>query len=281
MMAQPNKGQPLAYHRQKVVYLPRVDKKLGAIWQPQSVSASQGNNDGGQLNPERQPLGNIVGSCLPEANRHTLRREEVRFGTWNVTGLGNREAELLDALVTYKLDVLGVAETWLKKGVEVEIPGYRWIGVAGENVSGKGGGVGFLLKDSIWNVVGEVIEVSSRIISMSLKVGGKDCSVIQVYAPTNDAPIEVKNMFWLQLREAVEKCRRKSSVIVMGDMNGRVGSRAEDVEVVGSYGEEVVNENGECLLELCRGSDLVVLNGWFPHKKVHKMTCAKNGRRDR
>ena len=33
-----------------------------------------------------------------------------------------------------------------------------------------------------------------------------------------------------------------------------------------------MNENGECLLELCEGSDLVVLNGFFPHKKVHKMT---------
>ena len=83
---------------------------------------------------------------------------------------------------------------------------------------------------------------------------------------------EVKDRFWAQLREEVEKCRRKAAVIVMGDMNGRVASQTEDVEVVGRYGEEIVNENGECLLELCRGSDLVVLNGWFPQKKVHKMT---------
>ena len=46
----------------------------------------------------------------------------------------------------------------------------------------------------------------------------------------------------------------------------------ENVEVVDRYGEVIVNENGECLLELCRGSDLVILNGFFPHKKVHKMT---------
>ena len=131
MMAQHNKGQPLAY-RQKVVYLPRVHKKVGTVSEPQSMIASQGTNDGGQLNPEGRPLenisrGNISGSCLPEAKRHTFRREEVRFGTWNVTGLGNREAELLDALMTYKLDVLGVSETCLKKSMEVKIPGYKWI----------------------------------------------------------------------------------------------------------------------------------------------------------
>ena len=78
MMAQHNKGQPLAYH-QKVVYLPRVDKKVGTASEPQSVIAPQGINDGGQLNPEGRPFGNISGS-LPEAERHTLRKEEVRFG---------------------------------------------------------------------------------------------------------------------------------------------------------------------------------------------------------
>ncbi len=44
---------------------------------------------------------------------------------------------------------LGLAETWLKKGVELDIPGYKWTGVAGENKTGRGGGVGFLVKDRI------------------------------------------------------------------------------------------------------------------------------------
>ena len=33
-----------------------------------------------------------------------------------------------------------------------------------------------------------------------------------------------------------------------------------------------LHENGACCLEMCRGSDIVVMNGWFSHKKVHKMT---------
>ena len=36
--------------------------------------------------------------------------------------------------------------------------------------------------------------------------------------------------------------------------------------------EGIVNENDESLLELCRGSDLVVLNVFFPHKKFNRMT---------
>jgi hypothetical protein len=168
--------------------------------------------------------------------------------------------------------MLGVAETWLKQGVEVEIPGYKWIGVAGDNESGRGGGVGFLVKEELWSMVSEVMVVSSRIISVAVKVGSRECWVFQVYAPTNEYHKEVKERFWAQLRSEVEKRRRSAAVIVMGDLNGRIGSRLEDADIVGSYGEETVNENGESLLELCRGSDLVVLNGFFPHKKVHKMT---------
>ena len=56
----------------------------------------------------------------------------------------------------------------------------------------------------------------------------------------------MKDRFWDHLNEEVKKCRRKAAVIVMSDMNGRVGSWTENVEVVGRYGEEIVNEDGEC-----------------------------------
>ena len=102
-------------------------------------------------------------------------------------------------------------------------------------------------------------------------VSGKTWRMLQVYAPINDAVDEVRERFWLSLREEVE-IKRSAEVIIMGDLNARVGNRREDQDIVGQYGEEVVNENGKSCLELCRGSNLVVLNGWFPHKKVHKMT---------
>jgi hypothetical protein len=60
--------------------------------------------------------------------------------------------------------------------------------------------------------------------------------------------------------------------VVLGDLNGRVGSRQEDWEIVHRDGEEVVNENGESFLKLCRGGDMIIMNGWFPYKKVRKMT---------
>jgi hypothetical protein len=54
----------------------------------------------------------------------------------------------------------------------------------------------------------------------------------------------------------------------MGDMNGR---KTGDT-VVGSFGEEKVNENGERLIKLCSQTSLKIWNGVFNHKNIHKYT---------
>ena len=127
--------------------------------------------------------------------------------------------ELLDACRKYKLDILGVSETWLKEGQLLDIPGFRWVGIAGENQSGKGGGVGFLVKDALWETVAEVVKVSKRILGLYLKVGKKMCWVYQVYAPVNDAPVDIRMAFWSELRDEVERRRKNAEIIVMGNLN--------------------------------------------------------------
>src|SRR5271156_4474189 len=103
MMAQHNKGQPLAY-RQKVVNLPKVVKHRGTGRRksPQSLIAPQGSNDGGQLKPERRPCGIIpldnLGSCSPETPfTGKVHLEETGSEIWYLEcyWLGNRETELL------------------------------------------------------------------------------------------------------------------------------------------------------------------------------------------
>lgn len=54
----------------------------------------------------------------------------------------------------------------------------------------------------------------------------------------------------------------------MGDMNARVG-RELTSRIVGRYGEEVRNDNGSRLLELCDRYDLKVANTFFLHKTIH------------
>lgn len=54
----------------------------------------------------------------------------------------------------------------------------------------------------------------------------------------------------------------------MGDLNGRVGDDAEQwPDVLGKYGEETKNDNGDRILNLCATNGMVVGNSKFPHKK--------------
>ncbi len=51
------------------------------------------------------------------------------------------------------------------------------------------------MRKRIWNLVGKIIEVSSRVIRLLLKTGKRGCWLLQVYAPVNDATKEVTEKF--------------------------------------------------------------------------------------
>ena len=57
----------------------------------------------------------------------------------------------------------------------------------------------------------------------------------------------------------------------MGDMNGRIGRKTGDT-IVGNFGEDTINDNGERLIELCTQTSLKIWNGFFNHKNIHKYT---------
>jgi len=41
---------------------------------------------------------------------------------------------------------------------------------------------------------------------------------------------------------------------------------------VGPIGEEVINNNGDKLLDICEHNSLKSLNGYFKHKRIHQYT---------
>jgi hypothetical protein len=42
---------------------------------------------------------------------------------------------------------------------------------------------------------------------------------------------------------------------------------------VGPFGEEIINDNGDKLIDVCEQNSLKILNGYFKHKKIHQYTC--------
>ena len=58
---------------------------------------------------------------------------------------------------------------------------------------------------------------------------------------------------------------------VIGDLNARVGNMKVE-NVVGPFGVEGINENGEKLIELCLTNSLMIGNTWFKKRMIHKYT---------
>ena len=50
-------------------------------------------------------------------------------------------------------------------------------------------------------------------------------SVIQIYAPTNEADDEVKDDFYEHLQQIVDKVLRHDMLLVIGDWNAKVGEQ--------------------------------------------------------
>ena len=94
--------------------------------------------------------------------------------------------------------------------------------------------------------------VNDRLIYARFNTRTIKLSIIQCYAPTNQAEEDDKNGFYEALEKVMEEIPRHDMIYIIGDMNAKVGSSNDGHErSMGNHGIGVRNENGEKLLEFC------------------------------
>ena len=115
--------------------------------------------------------------------------------------------------------------------------------------------------------------VNSRIIQARLKGRQTNLSIIQCYAPTNDSNDRDKEVFYKQLQATFQNVHCRDLLLVMGDLNVKVGSDNLNFErVMGREGYGVQNDNGERLVEWCAFNNMIIGGTLFPHRNIHKLT---------
>ena len=77
-------------------------------------------------------------------------------------------------------------------------------------------------------------------------------TVIQVYAPTNNAEEAEVEQFYEDLQNLLELTPKRDVLVIIGDWNAKVGSQ-EIPGVTGKFGLGVQNEAGQRLTEFCQG----------------------------
>ena len=103
-------------------------------------------------------------------------------------------------------------------------------------------------------------------------------TVINVYAPhsgiVSETP-EALDEFYNELNKTyrtIQKDGTSSQIFIGGDFNGRVGSRSEAEECIGSYARGTRNENGQALVDFCTLNNLFITNTAFQHPMKHRTT---------
>ena len=101
-------------------------------------------------------------------------------------------------------------------------------------------------------------------------------SVLCAYAPTAKATPGVKEKFYTELQDAMDKVPPSDILIVGGDFNARVGvldgSNVLWRGILGRHGLSERNQSGEELLEFCAMNELSIMNTWYEKKEIHQGT---------
>lgn len=136
-------------------------------------------------------------------------------------------------------------------------------------------GVAFMMDKKAQRALISWEPVSSRIITarFNTRLKKKSMYVILCYAPTNEAEEEKKTDFYDLLQATIDKAKANDLVLVMGDMNAKVGSRNDNYKpIMGTQGLGDMNDNGQLFADFCLENDLVIGGSLFPHKTKHKAT---------
>ena len=221
--------------------------------------------DGSQTHREADiPIANILG---PKTTK--------RVGCWNVRTLyqTGRLAQVVKEMTNYSISLLGLSETrWTGTGKRQLATGHT-IAFSGRSDDQHDRGVALIMDQTAHKSLIEWRPISERLMAARFNSSYTKLTVIVCYAPTEVAESADKEAFYDKLQETVESTPRHDVLLVLGDLNAKVGQDNTGKEsTMGTHGCGIRNNNGERLVELCEENNLVIGGTIFPHKDIHKWT---------
>lgn len=203
--------------------------------------------------------------------RIKLRKRTMKIGTWNIRGLRNKEGEIIRELENRKQNIMVLTET-KKKGNGMEIKGsyiHLYSGVQKHQRAKRG--VSVLIKKKLQKYITSWEPIDENLIKVNISLYGHKTTVIGVYAISEDEPVHTKENFFNKLNDIIEGIGNTREIIIAGDFNSRTGQQTGN-KIIGPHGENIINDNGLRLINICEQNSLQILNGFYKHKEIHKYT---------
>ena len=176
--------------------------------------------------------------------------DELRLGFLNCRGWHSREVDVKMMLGKLDLDVMGLAETFLRREEEIEVGGYMWHGQNRQYCKRASGGVRLLVKKHL-----KVLPLRSQtegVVWVEVRLEKeRKLAVGVVYINPEGVRVENTEKQFEGMQEEISRLQQKGfSIVLMGDFNPHIG-----------LGEEQSpNRNGQKLLNVVWACDLRVGN---------------------
>ncbi|KAL8610128.1 hypothetical protein ACOMHN_024594 [Nucella lapillus] len=221
---------------------------------------------------------------IPGYHKRKPTAKPISIAAWNIrTLLDRKEAkrpERRTVIVTrelqrYKIDIATLSETiFLDKGQLNEVGSGYTIYWSGRRAERKAG-VGFAIRTPLISRLESQLQgINDRIMTLRLPLSENAyATMISVYAPTMTNQGENKEAFYQQLDEVVRRVPADDKLIILGDLNARIGSNHTTWEgIIGQHGSGHENSNGKLLLSLCSQHNLSITNTFFQLNDAYKTT---------
>ena len=202
-------------------------------------------------------------------------RKIIRVGAWNVRTMyeSGKTAQVIKEMDRYKVNILGISEMrWTDSGI-VTLGSGQTVVYSGRSDGQHQEGVGLIIDKQTRKSLLSWEPIDARIIRARFYSTYAKITVIQCYAPTEQAKEEEKDIFYHNLQSQIDKSPRHDIMIIMGDINAKIGSDNNGYETC--MGKEAMgerNNNGQRLIDLCLENGLVIGGSVFQHKTIHKTT---------
>lgn len=172
-----------------------------------------------------------------------------------------------------RIDVLGMAETRHRGSCIGKDLGDGYVLMySGINDGTRRHGVALIFGPKLSPFIQQVQTVNERLMSSTLRIKNQNFTILQVYAPQQGHTLNEKEEFMETIERHLEE-RAEGINILIGDFNARVGNERSGIEeIIGPFGEETRNIEGENLIDFCVRNRLKIMNGFFKHQDTHKYT---------